>query len=156
MEIRRAEEKDIEGILKLLVQVNMVHHKGRPDIFNGTATKYTAEELAEILLDDRRPVFVYVSDDGEVLGHAFCVLHSSEDEHVLTDIKTLYIDDICVDEEARGQHIGQSLYYHVIDYAKSIGCYNVTLNVWECNPTARAFYEAMGMSVQKTGMERIL
>ena len=156
MEIRRAEEKDIEGILKLLVQVNMVHHKGRPDIFNGTATKYTAEELAEILLDDRRPVFVYVSDDGEVLGHAFCVLHSSEDEHVLTDIKTLYIDDICVDEDLRGTSVGRAIFDHITAYAREKGCHNVTLNVWSCNPGAMSFYEKLGMTPYKIGMELIL
>ena len=32
----------------------------------------------------------------------------------------------------------------------------MTLNVWECNPGARAFYEAMGMSVQKTCLEQVL
>ena len=72
--VRRAEVGDIPTILKLLVQVDMVHHNGRPDIFRGPVTKYTAEELAEIFADDTRPVFVCVSGDGTVLGHAFCQL----------------------------------------------------------------------------------
>ena len=40
--------------------------------------------------------------------------------------------------------------------AKSIGCYNMTLNVWEGNDPACSFYKNMGMKVQKTGMEVIL
>ena len=42
------------------------------------------------------------------------------------------------------------------EYAKKNGFYNITLNVWECNPSARSFYDKMGMTVQKTGMEYIL
>ncbi len=155
MKIRKAIVADIDGILDLLVQVNMVHHKGRPDLFKGPTTKYSSQELEKILEDVNLPIFVCVEDE-KVLGHAFCVIQEHKGERLLEDIKTLYIDDICVNENERGRHIGQSLYEYVIDYAKSIKCYNVTLNVWECNPGAKAFYETMGMKVQKTGMEFIL
>ncbi|RKM59240.1 GNAT family N-acetyltransferase [Butyrivibrio sp. CB08] len=155
MEIRRAQNGDIKGILELLVQVNMVHHIGRPDLFKGPTTKYSEEELKLLLLDDTKPVFVAV--DGEkVLGHAFCVFQEHKGERLLEDCKTLYIDDICVDENSRGLHVGKELYQFVENFAKKEKCHNITLNVWECNPGARAFYEAMGMGVQKTGMEKIL
>ncbi len=155
MDIRRAEKGDIGGIMKLLVQVDMVHHLGRPDLFKGPTTKYSEKELEEILLHENEPVFVCVSG-GEVVGHAFCILQEHKGERLLADCKTLYIDDICVDESQRGAHVGQSLYRFVEDYARSLGCHNITLNVWECNPGARAFYDAMGMEVQKTGMEKVL
>ncbi len=154
--VRRAEEKDIPRLLELLVQVDMVHHNGRPDIFKGPTTKYNAEELKEILQEESTPVFVYVDENDRALGHAFCMHQQVLGSHVMTDVKTLYIDDICVDEAARGQHVGSRLYEHVIEYAKQYGCYNVTLNVWSCNPVAQAFYEKMGMSPQKIGMETIL
>ena len=154
--IRRAVENDIDGILELLVQVDMVHHNGRPDIFKGPATKYNANELKEILKDNNTPIFVCVDDNQNVLGHAFCVHKQIINDNVLTDIKTLYIDDICVDENARGQRVGKSLYDYVINFAKENAYYNVTLNVWSCNPNAIKFYENMGMVPQKIGMEKIL
>ena len=155
--IRRAEQRDIPDILNLLVQVDMVHHNGRPDLFKGPATKYNAEQLAEIVRDDSRPVFVCTDDnDQHVLGHAFCMHKQVVGDSVLTDIKTLYIDDICVDENARRQHVGRRLYDAVLAYARESGCYNVTLNVWTCNPDALAFYENCGMKPQKIGMETIL
>ena len=155
--IRRAIKNDIPQILELLIQVDMVHHKGRPDIFKGPATKYSSEELEEIIADDSKPVFVYVDvDDDKVLGHAFCIHKQEVNDSVLTDIRTLYIDDICVDENARGQSIGKSLYEYVLNYAKSEGFYNITLNVWSCNPSAMAFYEKMGLTPQKICMEKIL
>lgn len=154
--IRRANDSDIRGILKLLVQVDMVHHNGRPDLFKGPATKYDVEQLREIIKDDQAPVFVCVNEAGDVLGHAFCVHKQFVDDNVLTDVKTLYIDDICVDENARGQHVGKDLYDYVIAFAKEKEYYNVTLNVWSCNPGAMKFYEKMGMVPQKIGMEVVL
>ncbi len=154
--VRRARKKDIPQILGLLTQVDMVHHNGRPDIFKGPATKYSAEELKDILNDDKTPVFVCVDEDDKALGHAFCIHRQIKNDSVLTDIKTLYIDDICVDEAQRGKGAGKLLYDYVINYAKEQGFYNVTLNVWICNKGAVKFYEAMGLTPQKIGMEIII
>ena len=155
-QIRRAERKDIDGILKLLVQVDMVHHNGRPDLFKGPATKYNAEELERILTAEDTPVFVCIDEAEHVLGHAFCIYRQIIGDSVLTDVRTLYIDDICVDEECRGSGVGRALYRHVREYAKAQGFYNITLNVWSCNPDALRFYEAMGLKPQKIGMEAVL
>ena len=152
--IRRANSGDIERIIALLHQVNMVHHVIRPDLFKPHTTKYDELELETLLSDDSKPIFVY--DDGEVKGYAFCQVTEVKDDKLLQDVKTLYIDDICVDENARGQHVGKSLYEHVCDYARVIGCHHVTLNVWEGNDAAFSFYKNMGMQVQKTTMEMIL
>lgn len=154
-EIRRAEARDVPAILRLLVQVNMVHHRGRPDLFKGPATKYTEAQLKDILRNDETPVFVYADGDG-VKGYAFCILKQYPDDNILTDAKTLYIDDLCVDERARGRGVGRALYGFALDYARERGCYNVTLNVWACNQSAMRFYENCGMVPQKTGMETIL
>ena len=152
--IRRAEHKDTDGIMNLLLQVLTVHHNGRPDYFKPNCRKYTEDELAAIIDDDTRPIFVY--DDGGVKGYAFCVMQETKDDNVRCDMKTLYIDDLCVDERSRGEHIGKSLYEHVKKYAKDEGCYNLTLNVWECNPSARAFYDKQGLKPLKTTLETIL
>jgi len=154
--VRRAEAADIPRIMELLVQVDMVHHIGRPDLFQGPTTKYSEDQLAEIIRNDSRPVFVFADEDGVVLGHAFCVHRQIMGDRVMTDVRTLYIDDICVDEAARGRNIGRALYEHVIAYAREQGFYNVTLNVWTCNPGAMRFYEKMGLVAQKVGMEIVL
>ena len=139
----------------MLCQVLKVHHQGRPDIFKPNAKKYQDEELIRIIADDERPIFV-AEEEGEVLGYAFCVFQRYVDNNILTDIKTLYIDDLCVDERCRGKHIGKALYEYVVEFARDNGFYNVTLNVWSFNGNAQKFYEKMGMSPQKTGMEKIL
>lgn len=156
MNIRRANNSDINGLNKLLHQVLMVHHNGRPDLFKPNAKKYTDKELKQIIADDTKPIFVAVDEQEEVQGYAFCVFLQHMNNNILTDIKTLYIDDLCVDEEKRGLHIGKQLYNYVLDFAKETGCYNVTLNVWSCNESAMRFYESCGLVPQKVGMETIL
>lgn len=156
MKIERAGIDDMEGINKLLKQVLMVHHKGRPDLFKADEKKYTDDELAAIIRDDSKPIFVARGDGGKVMGYVFCVYQQYVNNNILTDVKTLYIDDLCVDENLRGQHVGKQLYNYVLAFAKEQGFYNVTLNVWSCNEGAMKFYEKCGLRPQKVGMEIIL
>lgn len=156
MKIEQATLSDMEGINRLLRQVLMVHHEGRPDLFKADVKKYTDAELAQIIEDDKRPIFVARNNDGEVVGYAFCLYQQYLNNNILTDVKTLYIDDLCVDETVRGQHIGKKLYEYVLEFARKEDFYNVTLNVWSCNESAMRFYEKCGLKPQKVGMEVIL
>lgn len=153
--IRLAQIKDIPKIGDLLSQVDMVHHLGRPDIFK-IGRKYSDAELKILLQDGNRPILVAVDEDDTVMGYCFCIFRQHIDDSVLTDIKTLYIDDLCVDENLRGRHIGKELYNAAVEFAKANGCYNLTLNVWSCNESAMKFYESCGLIPQKTSMEIIL
>ena len=154
--IRRAEERDIPRLLALLSQVLTVHADLRPDLFVPGTRKYTAEELRLILRDDKRPVFVRTDETGFVQGHAYCVLEEVRGANSRHDRKTLYIDDICVEESCRGQGVATELFSYVKDFARKEGCYHITLNVWAGNDAAHAFYDAMGMKPMKTTMETIL
>lgn len=156
MTIRRANETDLEGLNRLLRQVLEVHHEGRPDLFKGGAKKYTDEELVAILHDEGTPVFAAVDENENMLGYAFCIFRQHEDHNILTDVKTLYIDDLCVDETTRGTGVGRALYEHVRAFAKASGCYNITLNVWAFNENAKRFYERLGLLPQSIHMETIL
>ena len=155
MEIRLANNTDIPGMIELLKQVGEVHHKIRPDLFRAGAQKYSEADLAELLKDKSRPIFVGI-EDGKMLGYCFCILEEVKDNPVLCDVKSLYIDDLCVDETIRGKHVGSKLYAHVCAYAKSIGCRSVTLNVWCGNDSAMKFYESRGMKPRKIYMETSL
>lgn len=153
--IRKANVKDIPKIMDLLSQVCLVHHNGRPDIFK-IGTKYSSAELEALLCDEQRPILVWADENDKVMGYCFCIFRQHKENSILTDIKTLYIDDLCVDENLRGKHIGKELYDAAVKLARDSGCYNLTLNVWSCNPSAMRFYEAQGLAPQKVGMELIL
>ncbi|MCM1339730.1 MAG: GNAT family N-acetyltransferase [Muribaculaceae bacterium] len=155
MKIRLAKETDIPAISRLLFQVHKVHSDARPDLFKAGAKKYTDDEILEIISNPKTSIFV-AEVAGDVVGYAFCIHKQFINDNNMTDVKTLYIDDLCVDEKVRGQHIGKMLYDYVIEYARECGFYNVTLNVWADNITAVRFYEKIGLKIQKIGMEKIL
>lgn len=151
--IRKASEEDIPAILNLLLQVNNVHAAARPDLFMPDRRKYTCDELKEILSREDQPVFVHLNAEDTVDAYCFCSIEIHPEGGNIKPHKSLYIDDLCVDEKARGGGIGRELYRYVCDYARSIGCAFITLNVWEGNDSAMQFYRSLGMKVRKTTME---
>lgn len=156
MNIRRAKEKDISRLIELLEQVLQIHADIRPDIFIPGTTKYTDDELREMLKDDTKPVYVAVDENDVCLGYAFCQLKKQPFSNNMVQFTSLFIDDLCVDAKARGQHIGESLFECVKSEAKRLGCYEVTLNVWAGNTSAEKFYEKMGLKTKERQMEYIL
>ena len=118
--IRKAEPRDLDAMGNLLRQVLKLHHDGRPDLFNEVGKKYTDEQLLAIFANPETPVFVY-DKDGAVLGYIFCELHHKSSGSLRT-LDTLFIDDLCVNEKVRGQHIGKALYEYAKEYAKEKGC----------------------------------
>ena len=156
MIIRKAKEKDIPRILELLEQVLQIHADLRPDIFIPGTTKYTIDELRELLKHKEKPIYVAVDEDDVCVGYAFCQLQEQPFSNNMVPFKTFFIDDLCVSQEVRGQHVGESLFEYVKNEAKQIGCYEVTLNVWAGNTSAEKFYEKMGMRTKERQMEYIL
>ena len=152
MEIRMACSRDIPGMIDLLLQVGEVHHRIRPDLFRSGAQKYDENALTELLKDSSRPIFAAV-EDGKLLGYCFCILEITKDNPVLMDQKSLYIDDLCVDENVRGKHVGSALYDYAMNYAREIGCDTLTLNVWCGNDSAMTFYESRGLKPRNIHME---
>ena len=154
--IRKAEERDIPRIIELLGQVLQIHADIRPDIFIPGTTKYTVDELKELLKNKENPIYVAVNKADVCVGYAFCQLREQTFSNNMVPFKSLFIDDLCVDQQERGQHIGESLFNYVKNEAKRLGCYEVTLNVWAGNTSAEKFYEKMGMKTKERQMEYIL
>lgn len=155
MEIRKARKEDIKGILSLLLQVNQIHADGRPDLFKSGGIKYTESNLAEKMNKEGEMILVAV-ENGEVLGYSFLEIEDTKESTSLYPHRAIYIDDLCVDETKRGKHVGSELFKEIKKTAKELGAYHITLRVWECNPNARAFYDAMGMKTLYSEMEMLL
>ena len=156
MNIRRASEKDIDSLIKLLQEVLEIHANIRPDIFISGTTKYTRSELIEKLANDEEPIYVAVDENDDVMGYAFCAPRNQPFSTNMVPFKSLYIDDLCVDSNYRGQHIGEQLFEYVKAEAKRLGCYEITLAVWAGNDGAEKFYDRIGFKTKERIMEYIL
>ena len=152
--IRRAAAGDIPALVSLLREILLVHHRARPDLFRSSGQKYDEAALSVMLQNPALPIFVY-EEAGTVLGYVMC-----QEQFFCSDtqlpVKTLYIDDLCVDSSCRHRGIGKKLFEYACSYAREKGFYNVTLHSWDGNPGAMAFYRAMGMQTQYTTLELVL
>lgn len=153
---RQAIPKDMPKIMNLLRQVNDVHAEGRPDLFRHGHTKYSEDQLIGIMANPLSPIFVATDEEDHAIAYCFSLIQDHSGSNNLQPVKTLYIDDLCVDEMCRGRNVGRKLYDYVKSYAKENGFYNITLNVWTCNSSAIRFYESLGMSPMKIAMEDII
>ena len=151
--VRRAEAKDAKEIGRILYEVHAVHHALRPDLFLEGKRKYDEAGVKQLI--SSTPVLV-AEDESKVLGYAVCFLEETKEGGSMRAKKTLYLDDLCVDESARKRGVGHKLFEAVEALARELGCYDLTLNVWEGNTAARAFYDAVGMKPLKTYLEKIL
>lgn len=156
MQIRKAQEKDVKRLKEMLRQVQQLHADGRPDVFIAGTTKYTDNEIISIINNENSPVFVAVDDSDNAIGYAFCEIENFSGTHNLKARKVFYIDDLCVDQNYRGQGIGSKLFDYVKCVAKNLNCYHLTLNVWHLNQSAVKFYNKLGLTPLKTTMEEIL
>lgn len=155
MEITFAQKEDLGRILELLLQVNKTHHEARPDLYDGPTTKYSYDELIHMLDDPDRPIFVAKEDD-LVLGYLMAQSKYYERLRHKHPIKTFYIDDLCVDVNSRGMHVGQSLYAYAKNYAITRGFHNITLHVYGFNLDAINFYQKMGLQTQYLCLEEVI
>ncbi len=156
MIIRFARESDIPDIENLLVQVCNVHSNKRPDLFKKDGQKYNSEQIKKLISDKNTPIITAFDEETQrVVGYAMCVMKKIENNTSLCDMKTLYLDDLCIDENLRGKGIGKKVFDKVVEFARNEGCYNITLNVWEGNDSAKKFYEKCGFKPQKTTLEMI-
>ena len=153
--IQQATQQDIPQLSKLLQYICDLHSKIRPDLFATGKSKYNEQQLLELLQDSSRPIFVYRNEEGLAVGYIFCAVKLWQGEGFVSQ-KSLYIDDLCVDQQYQHQGIGKALFNHARNYAKEIKCHNITLNVWQGNDSAIKFYQNLGLSVQRTFLEEIL
>ncbi len=151
--IRRAEPKDAPRISALLRQVLEVHAEARPDLFRSGTQKYGEADVLRLLSDPDCVLFTETDESDRAVGYAICFIQTVEDDGIAVGRRELYVDDLCVDRAVRKTGVGSRLFRHVRQYAKDEGFDWITLNVWNGNDTALAFYRKMGLNVRKTTLE---
>lgn len=147
-----AQKQDIDQILKLLQQVLNVHAEIRPDIFIKDTTKCTKEELEMMLDSPSHPIFVY-KENGQVLAHLFLEIQQFHSPNRYSK-KELFIEDLCVDENARGKGIGKKCLAFAEQFAKENHCDRICLHAWHGNQKAMDLYMNTGYQIQQYTLEK--
>lgn len=93
-------------------------------------------------IGERGIVFFIAWLNGQMVGYTKLSEHVTLDE--LKDQNPIEIERIYVRPDLKGNKIGSKLVQYCVAYAKEIGKNVIWLGVWEHNPKAIAFYEALG------------
>lgn len=152
MEIRKAVIEDAPRIHKLLCDIARLHTEGNPDVFEGKSAKYDVTDV-EKMISDGSSIILSALEEGNVIGYLICKENVTEADGLRRYRRTLYIDDLCVDENARGIGAGKALFNEAKKLAFELGCSALDLNVWSFNKNAIAFYKKMGMTDVRRHME---
>ena len=137
--IRALTTSDFDELLRLFQE--FAHFEKRPDQMKNTVANMAAE--APFLLG-----FV-VEDNNQVLvGYVtyFYTYHTWSG-------KGMYMDDLYVQEQHRGQGLGKMLLEKVIELAEAESCHNLRWLVSNWNTKAMDFYESIGADITNNELQ---
>lgn len=149
MLIRKATQKDFEGMNQLFMQVDGVHSKAHPNMFNSPIENVRSSEyLQKILNDETQNLIVAVNGDN-IIGLAKAMIESAPDFPLFVQRRWMLISIIVVDKKHRGNGIGQLLLDEQYNWAKENNINEVELTVFSFNESAMAFYNKNGFNEVK-------
>ena len=131
-----------------------IHAEIRLDIFIPGTTKYTVCELAALLKQEDKPIYVAVNEEDVCMGYAFCQLKEQPFPPTWCPSSRCSLMTFALTSR-RGQHIGESLFDYVKQQAKSTGLRGDPERLGGKH-FGRALYEKMGMKTKERQMEYIL
>lgn len=97
---------------------------------------------------DEKQLLLFAEVEGKVLAYSIC--NYSEKRGKLVG----YIDELFVQEEARGLGLGRKLMYACIDWMKEHEVTKVTLAAFSFNEKALEFYAKEGFNVYAVSLEK--
>ena len=108
----------------------------------------TAQELAEIVASPDSLLYL-ARHDGRIAGSLTLAFY-----RIPTGLKA-WIEDVVVDESARGQGVGEALNNAAIDEARRRGAKHVSLTSRASRETANRLYQRLGFSPYETNVYRL-
>ena len=129
--VRRSRVEDLEKVLELVKEL-AVFEKA-PDEVNNTIEKMKKDGFS---LDKIFDCFV-AEIQGNIIGTAITYYRYSTWKG-----KCLYLEDLIVTKEYRGQGAGKLLFNHCLDFGKAQNCVRMNWQVLDWNEPAIDFYKS--------------
>lgn len=150
--VRIATSKDLERVNELREQVNALHVNGRPDHFKAGWNVELQNHAKEFLEAEDKDILV-AERNGVICGFA-CVDYIDRPESPYRYALHFYhVGEFGVDKAFHRQGVATELVEFMKQHAKEKGFDSIELDVWEFNPEAREFYEAVGFECIRRYME---
>lgn len=154
MSVRKATEADIDQLSALSVGIQLLHAKGRPDLFRAPDQEALRTFLADRLASG---AIVLIADlDGTTAGYLFAELNARPANPFRHATKSLYVHHIAVDPAMQRRGVGQQLLNAAVAIGQAESVDAVRLDSWSFNRDAHTFFQAEGFEPLNVVFERRL
>jgi ribosomal protein S18 acetylase RimI-like enzyme len=134
-----ATAEDLDGVAALIAAFRDWWGKDVPTLEEIRAT-------AAALIDDPRTEFLLAAPGGDSPAAGVCQVRYRLS--VWTGADDCWLEDLYVDDGARGTGLGRALVEAAFERARQRGCRRIELDVNESNTAALAFYESLGFTTE--------
>ena len=133
--IRDAEEPDLPRLIALMAQLR----PDDPEAEDSARLAHYAAVLARMTAQGQR--VLVAENEGQIAGALVLTIIEN-----ITRQGTPYaiIENVIVDDAARGKRIGEALARHAVEAAREAGCYKVSLTSNKRRTEAHRFYTRLG------------
>lgn len=106
------------------------------------------DELVDIVMSPATDLFLATDDDGTILGTATLATFR------IPTGRRAWIEDVVVDDAARGLGVGGALTQAMVDRAEELGCSTVDLTSRPSREAANRLYQREGFELRDTNVYR--
>jgi ribosomal protein S18 acetylase RimI-like enzyme len=135
-EVKKVDEELVRAFERLLPQLST------------SSPALTEKELASIVTSRSTVLFVARDDDDEIIGSLSLVLF-----RIPTGLRA-WIEDVVVDDAARGKGVGELLSRAAIEHASKAGARTVDLTSRPSRESANRLYQRIGFKLRTSNLYR--
>lgn len=150
MKVQKIEERDFDGVKKLLDELNYLSVQDLPNFFKIAAT--TDEQIRKVM-NDTVSEFLVAKENNKVIGVVEIYHNETKDIPVLIKRQYIYIQNLIVDKKYRREGVGNALLNAVKQWGAERGVHDIRLSVIPSNESAIDFYIEEGFKPIMYSME---
>ncbi|MEC8043756.1 MAG: GNAT family N-acetyltransferase [Verrucomicrobiota bacterium] len=115
---------------------------------SANAKGLSMDRLTELVESDNTLIFIGADENGSILGMLSLIVMK------IPTCNKAWIEDVVVDQAARGKGLGKSLMNHALEQAKKLGAKSVDLTSRPSRESANKLYQALGYEIRETNVYR--
>jgi ribosomal protein S18 acetylase RimI-like enzyme len=115
---------------------------------SSSAQVISMDRLSELVESDNTIIFIGTDENGQILGMLSLIVMK-----IPTGNKA-WIEDVVVDQSARGKGMGKALMNHALEKAKELAVKSVDLTSRPSREKANMLYQSLGYQIRETNVYR--
>jgi ribosomal protein S18 acetylase RimI-like enzyme len=156
IEVRPAQDSDLEHVVALNAHMQRLHHHLSPQVFKPATDQEAVRSLFGRLIASAQDSLLVATHKGAVEGYVWVERQTRPDTEIKFASHRLYVHHIAVAQERHRSGVATALMQKVLHLADSQDIGEIRLDCWEGNDIAMAFFDAAGFVTTNRLLTRAL